>query len=41
MAWLKKLVGAALILGSVGAVGGWLLSAPVKLDATALATFRA
>lgn len=37
MAWLKKLVGAALILGGVGAAGGWLLSAPVKLDAAALA----
>ncbi|TPK69627.1 c-type cytochrome [Mesorhizobium sp. B2-4-19] len=37
MAWLKKLVGAAIILGGVGAAGGWLLSAPVKLDATALA----
>ncbi|PBB28591.1 MULTISPECIES: cytochrome c [unclassified Mesorhizobium] len=37
MAWLKKLVGTAIILGGVGAVGGWLLSAPVKLDAAALA----
>jgi len=37
MAWLKKLVGAALILGGVGAAGGWLLSAPVKLDTAALA----
>lgn len=37
MAWLKKLVGAAIILGGVGAAGGWLLSAPVKLDAAALA----
>ncbi|PBC24155.1 MULTISPECIES: cytochrome c [unclassified Mesorhizobium] len=37
MAWLKKLVGTAIILGGVGAVGGWLLSASVKLDAAALA----
>jgi mono/diheme cytochrome c family protein len=37
MAWLKELVGAALVLGGVGAAGGWLLSAPVKLDAAALA----
>jgi len=37
MAWLKKLVGAALVLGGVGAAAGWLLSAPVRLDKTALA----
>jgi mono/diheme cytochrome c family protein len=37
MAWLKKLVGAALVLGGAGAAAGWLLSAPVPLDATALA----
>ncbi|RWC72364.1 MAG: c-type cytochrome [Mesorhizobium sp.] len=37
MAWLKKLVGAALVLGVAGAAAGWLLSAPVKLDAAALA----
>jgi mono/diheme cytochrome c family protein len=36
MAWLKKLVGVALVLGGAGAAAGWLLSAPVKLDATAL-----
>ena len=37
MAWLKKLVGATLILGGAGAAAGWLLSAPVRLDAAALA----
>ena len=37
MPLLKKLVGAAFILGGVGAVAGWLLSAPVKLDAETLA----
>ncbi|MCZ8543156.1 cytochrome c [Mesorhizobium qingshengii] len=37
MPLLKKLVGAALIMGGVGAVAGWLLSAPVKLDAETLA----
>lgn len=37
MPWLKKLVGAALVLGGVGAVGGWLLSAPVRLDAETVA----
>ncbi|ETA72047.1 MULTISPECIES: cytochrome c [Mesorhizobium] len=37
MPWLKKLVGAVVVLGGVGAVAGWVLSAPVKLDATALA----
>jgi len=37
MPWLKKLVGAALILGSVGAIAGWLLSAPVRADTEALA----
>ncbi|QND61396.1 cytochrome c [Mesorhizobium huakuii] len=37
MAWVKTLVGAALILGGAGAAAGWLLSAPVKLDAAALA----
>ncbi|KRB32047.1 MULTISPECIES: cytochrome c [Mesorhizobium] len=37
MAWLKKLAGAALVLGGVGAAAGWLLSAPVRLDKTALA----
>ncbi|MFD2058089.1 c-type cytochrome [Mesorhizobium calcicola] len=37
MPLLKKLVGAALVLGGVGAVAGWLLSAPVKLDVETLA----
>ncbi|TPN83116.1 c-type cytochrome [Mesorhizobium sp. CU2] len=33
MAWLKKLVGAAIVLGGAAAVAGWFLSAPVGLDA--------
>ncbi|ESX03775.1 diacylglycerol kinase [Mesorhizobium sp. LSJC268A00] len=33
----KKFVGAALVLGVVGAGAGWLLSAPVKLDTDTLA----
>ncbi|RVB02226.1 cytochrome C, partial [Mesorhizobium sp. M7A.F.Ca.CA.004.02.1.1] len=37
MAWLKKLVGAVVILGGVGAVAGWVLSAPVTLDRETLA----
>ena len=37
MAWLKKLVGAAIVLGGVGAIAGWALSAPVRLDADTLA----
>ncbi|TIS59751.1 MAG: c-type cytochrome [Mesorhizobium sp.] len=37
MRLLKKLVGAALVLGGVGAVAGWFLSAPVGLDAETLA----
>ena len=37
MPWLRKLVGAALVLGGVGAVAGWFLSAPVRLDAATLA----
>ncbi|CAN7372441.1 c-type cytochrome [Mesorhizobium caraganae] len=37
MALLKKLVGAALVLGVAGAGAGWLLSAPVKLDTDTLA----
>jgi mono/diheme cytochrome c family protein len=37
MALLKKLVGAALVLGVAGAGAGSLLSAPVKLDAGTLA----
>ncbi|WP_214473320.1 cytochrome c [Mesorhizobium sp. dw_380] len=36
MAWLKRLVGAALVLGCAGAAAGWPLSAPVRLDAAAL-----
>ncbi|QKD04742.1 cytochrome c [Mesorhizobium loti] len=37
MAWLKKLVGVALVLGGAGAAAGLLLSAPVRLDTTVLA----
>ncbi|TPI56767.1 MULTISPECIES: cytochrome c [unclassified Mesorhizobium] len=37
MAWLRKFVGAALVLGGVGAVAAWTLSAPVKLDAETMA----
>lgn len=37
MAWLKKLFGAAIVLGGVGAIAGWALSAPVRLDAETLA----
>jgi mono/diheme cytochrome c family protein len=37
MAWLKKLVGAALILGGGAAIAGWFLSAPVRLDAATVA----
>ena len=37
MAWLKKLVGAVIVLGGAGAVAGWALSAPVRLDAAAVA----
>ncbi|TPN14810.1 c-type cytochrome [Mesorhizobium sp. B2-1-3] len=37
MAWLRKFVCAALVLGGVGAVAAWTLSAPVKLDAETMA----
>ncbi|RWC63905.1 cytochrome c [Mesorhizobium sp.] len=37
MVWLKKLVGAVVILGGVGAVTGWVLSAPARLDSETLA----
>ncbi|TPJ57351.1 cytochrome c [Mesorhizobium sp. B2-7-1] len=37
MAWLKKLVGAVIVLGGAAAVAGWALSAPVRLDAAAVA----
>ncbi|TJU91068.1 MAG: c-type cytochrome, partial [Mesorhizobium sp.] len=37
MSRLKKLVGALVILGGVGAVAGWILSAPATLDTQALA----
>lgn len=37
MAWLKKLLGAVIVLGGAGAVAGWFLSAPVRLDAATLA----
>jgi mono/diheme cytochrome c family protein len=33
MAWLKKLVGAVIVLGGAAAAAGWALSAPVRLDA--------
>ncbi|MGX7872082.1 c-type cytochrome [Mesorhizobium sp. ORM6] len=33
MAWLKKLAGGALVLAAAGTAAGWLLSAPVRLDA--------
>ncbi|TIR25735.1 MAG: c-type cytochrome [Mesorhizobium sp.] len=36
-AWLKKLVGAAIVLGGAAAAAGWALSAPVRLDAGAIA----
>ncbi|RUT98338.1 c-type cytochrome [Mesorhizobium sp. USDA-HM6] len=37
MAWLKKLVGAVIVVGGAGAAAGWALSAPVRLDAAAVA----
>jgi len=37
MAWLRKLVGAVIVLGGAGAAAGWVLSAPVRLDAAAVA----
>jgi mono/diheme cytochrome c family protein len=37
MRLLKKLVGAALVLGGVGAIAGWFMSAPVRLDVETLA----
>ncbi|MDG4898041.1 cytochrome c [Mesorhizobium sp. WSM4976] len=37
MAWLKKLVGAVIVLGGAAAAAGWALSAPVRLDAGAIA----
>lgn len=37
MAWLKKLAGAAIVLGGVAAAAGWVLSAPVRLDARTVA----
>ena len=37
MAWLKKLVGAVIVLGGASAAAGWVLSAPVRLDAQAAA----
>ncbi|TIP05312.1 MAG: cytochrome C, partial [Mesorhizobium sp.] len=37
MAWLMKLVGAVIVLGGAGAVAGWALSAPVRLDAATVA----
>jgi len=40
MAWLKKLVGAVIVLGGTGAAAGWVLSAPVRLDAETVAQLR-
>ena len=37
MAWLRKLVGAVIVLGGAGAAAGWVLSAPVRLDAATVA----
>ncbi|TIV97195.1 MAG: cytochrome C, partial [Mesorhizobium sp.] len=37
MAWLKKLVGAVIVLGGAAAAAGWALSAPVRLDPGAIA----
>ncbi|MBZ9674788.1 cytochrome c [Mesorhizobium sp. ES1-1] len=37
MPWLRKLVGALVVLGGVGAAAGWVLSAPVRLDSKAVA----
>ncbi|MGX5804548.1 c-type cytochrome [Bradyrhizobium sp. Arg314] len=37
MAWLKKLVGAVIVLGGGAAAAGWVLSAPVRLDAETVA----
>ncbi|MER8584900.1 cytochrome c [Mesorhizobium sp. M1338] len=37
MPWPKKLVGALVVLGGVGAAAGWVLSAPVKLNSETLA----
>ncbi|MDX8481148.1 cytochrome c [Mesorhizobium sp. VK24D] len=40
MAWLKKLVGAVIVLGGAGAVAGWVLAAPVRLDAATVGQLR-
>ncbi|TIV67690.1 MAG: cytochrome C, partial [Mesorhizobium sp.] len=37
MGWLRKLIGVVVVLGGAGAVAGWALSAPVRLDAAAVA----
>lgn len=37
MPLLGRLVGAAFVLGGVGAIAGWFLSAPVRLDAATVA----
>ncbi|SFP72234.1 Cytochrome c, mono-and diheme variants [Mesorhizobium sp. NFR06] len=37
MAWLKKFVGAVIVLGATAAAAGWVLSAPVRLDAASVA----
>src|SRR6476620_11655521 len=37
MAWLRKLGAAVIVLGGAGAAAGWVLSAPVRLDAATVA----
>jgi len=36
MAWLRKFVGAVIVVGGAGALAGWGLSAPVRLDGETL-----
>jgi mono/diheme cytochrome c family protein len=38
MPWLKRLVGAVLVLGAAGGAAGWILSEPVGADAQTLAS---
>jgi mono/diheme cytochrome c family protein len=40
MGWLRKLAGAAIVVVGAGAVAGWFLSAPVRLDAATLAELK-
>ncbi|UCI06785.1 cytochrome c [Mesorhizobium sp. B1-1-8] len=37
MSWLGKLVGVVIVLGGAGAAAGWVVSAPVRLDAATVA----